>query len=164
MLKRQIRIDASNCAPYLSDTPQAWRTYSPDWGRMRMSCSGYSTTTRRRAGSSRQRPASSLPHPREEPRQEMKSGLRIRSIFGRIRLRILQIRILKLDPDPGSYWHLKSQFKHLNFFHIKHISSDIWMMIIVNWKNGKIHLKMCETSFFKIFFPCLYNFTLPKYW
>ena len=47
--------------------------------------------------------------------------LRIRSIFGRIQ----QIRILKSDPDPGSYWHLKNQFKHLNFFHIKLISSDI---------------------------------------
>ena len=47
------------------------------------------------------------------------SGLRIQSIFGRIR--ILQIRSLKWDPDPGSYWHLKNQFKHLNFFHIKHI-------------------------------------------
>ena len=23
-------------------------------------------------------------------------------------------------PYPGSYWHLKNQFKHLNFFHIKH--------------------------------------------
>ena len=22
---------------------------------------------------------------------------------------------------------------------------------------------MCKTFFFKIFFPCLYNFTLPKY-
>jgi len=30
------------------------------------------------------------------------------------------------------------------------------MMIIFNWKNGKIHLKICETSIFKIFFPCLY--------
>ena len=52
-----------------------------------------------------------------------KPGLRIRSIFGRIR--ILQIRILKSDTDPGSYWLLKNQFKHQNFFHIKHISSDI---------------------------------------
>ena len=53
--------------------------------------------------------------------------LRIRSIFGRIllRIRILQIRILKPDPDPGSYWHLKNQFKHQILFHIKHISSDI---------------------------------------
>ena len=41
-------------------------------------------------------------------------GLRIRSIFGRIR--ILQIRILKSDPDPGSYWHFKNQFKHQIFF------------------------------------------------
>ena len=73
------------------------------------------------------------------------AGLRIRSIFGRIRLRVLQIRILKLDPDPGSYWHLKNQFNHLNFFPIKHISSDIWMMIIFNWKNWKIHLNMCKT-------------------
>jgi len=64
-------------------------------------------------------------------------------------------------PDPGSYWHLKNQFKHLNFFHIKHISFDIWMMIIFIWKNWKIHLKMCKTSIFKIFFPCFYNFTLP---
>ena len=53
----------------------------------------------------------------------LKARLRIRSIFGRIR--ILPIRLLKSDPDPGSYWHLKNQFKHLNFFHIKHISSDI---------------------------------------
>ena len=44
-------------------------------------------------------------------------------LFGRIW--ILQIRILKSDPDPGYYWHLQNQFKHLNFFHIKHISSDI---------------------------------------
>ena len=32
------------------------------------------------------------------------------------------------DPDPanpGSYLHLKNQLKHLNFFHIIHISSDI---------------------------------------
>ena len=36
-----------------------------------------------------------------------------------------QIGILKSDPDPGSYCHLKHQFKHLNFFHIKHIFSDI---------------------------------------
>ena len=50
-------------------------------------------------------------------------GLWIRSIFGRIR--ILQIRILKSDPDPVSYWDLKNQFKHLNFFDIKHISSVI---------------------------------------
>ena len=49
------------------------------------------------------------------------AGLRIRSIFGRIR----QIRILKSDPDPGSYWHFKNQFKHQKFVHIKHISSDI---------------------------------------
>ena len=57
-------------------------------------------------------------------------GLRIRSIFGRIQ--ILPIRILKSDPDPdpGSYLHLKNQFKHQNFFHIKHISYDILMMII----------------------------------
>ena len=61
------------------------------------------------------------------------AGLRIRSIFGRI----LQIRILKSypDPDPRSYRHLKNQFKHLNFFHIKHISSNICMMIIFIWKN-----------------------------
>ena len=37
------------------------------------------------------------------------------------------------------------------------------MMIIFIWKNGKIHLKMCKTSIFTIFFPCLYNFTLLKY-
>ena len=51
--------------------------------------------------------------------------LRIRSIFGRIllRIRILQIRVLK--PDPGSYWHLNNQFKHQKFFHTKHISSHI---------------------------------------
>ena len=36
-------------------------------------------------------------------------------------------------------------------------------MIILIWKNGKIHLQMCKTTIFKIFFPCLYNFTLPKY-
>ena len=30
-------------------------------------------------------------------------GLRIRSIFGRILIQ--QIRILKSDPDPGSYWY-----------------------------------------------------------
>ena len=52
---------------------------------------------------------------------ELLPGLRIRSIFGR--LRIMQIIISK--SDPGSYWHLKNQFKHLNFFHIKRISSDI---------------------------------------
>ena len=37
------------------------------------------------------------------------------------------------------------------------------MMIVFIWKNGKIHLKMCKTSIFKILFPCFYNFTLPKY-
>jgi len=37
------------------------------------------------------------------------------------------------------------------------------MIVIFIGKNGKIHLKMCKTSNFKIFFPCLYNFTLPKY-
>ena len=47
---------------------------------------------------------------------QVTSGLRIRSIFGRIQIQ--QIRILKSDPDPVSYWHLKNQFKHLNFFHI----------------------------------------------
>jgi len=78
------------------------------------------------------------------------AGLRIRSIFGPIRLRILQIRILK--PDPGSCWHLKNQFKHQNFFHMKHISSDIWMIIIFIWKNGKIRLKMFKPLFFKYFF------------
>ena len=66
------------------------------------------------------------------------------------------------NPDPGSYGHLKNQFKHQNLFHIKHISSDIWMMIIFIWKSGKIHRKMCKTSIFKIFFPCLYNLRLPK--
>ena len=63
------------------------------------------------------------------------------------------------DPDPanqnfkigsGSYWHLKNQFKHQIFFNSTiPISSDIWMMIIFIWKNGKIHLKMCKTSIFK---------------
>ena len=37
------------------------------------------------------------------------------------------------------------------------------MMIIFILKNGTIHLKMYKTSIFKIFFPCLYIFTLPKY-
>ena len=38
------------------------------------------------------------------------------------------------DPDPRSYWHLKNQFKHLHFFHIKHISSDFLM---ITWKCVK---------------------------
>ena len=58
---------------------------------------------------------------------------------------------------------IKNQFKHLNFFHIKNISSDIWMIIIFIWKNGKIHLKMYKSSLFKILFPCLYNSPLPKH-
>ena len=29
-------------------------------------------------------------------------------------------------------------------------------MIIFSRKNGKIHQKMCKTTNFKIFFPCLY--------
>jgi hypothetical protein len=36
-------------------------------------------------------------------------------------------------------------------------------MIIFIWKNGKIYLKMCKTSIFKIFLPCLCNFALPKF-
>ena len=66
------------------------------------------------------------------------------------------------DPDPANQYFKtgsrilltlnKNQFKHLNFFHIKHISSDIWFMIIFIWKNEKIHLKMCKTSFLKYFF------------
>ena len=36
-----------------------------------------------------------------------------------------QSEFLTSDPDPGSYWHLKNQFKHQIFFYIKHISSDI---------------------------------------
>ena len=49
------------------------------------------------------------------------SGLRIRSIFGRIqlRIRIQQIR---------SYWHLKNQFRHLNFF-----TSNIFILIFEWW-------------------------------
>ena len=88
----------------------------------------------------------------------LKPGLRIRSIFA--------------DPDPANQNFknririllalAKNQFKHLIFFHIKHISFYIWMMIIFIWKNGKIPLKKCETSIFKIFYPCLYNFTLSK--
>ena len=79
-------------------------------------------------------------------------GLRIRSIFGRLQIRILQIRILKLDPDPGSYWHLKNQFKHQNFFHIQHISSDNWMMIIFIWKMEKFTWKCVKALFLKYFF------------
>ena len=29
-------------------------------------------------------------------------------------------------------------------------------MLIFIWKKGKIHLKMCKSSIYKIFFPCLY--------
>ena len=94
------------------------------------------------------------------------------------RLRVLHSRVadpvhFRPDPDPanqnfetGSRILLaltKNQLKHQIFFHVKHISSDIWMMIIFTWKNGKIHLKMCKTSSFKIFFHCSCNFTLPKY-
>ena len=45
------------------------------------------------------------PRADQENRSVDQSGLRIRSIFGRIR--ILQ-----------SYWHLKNQFKHQHFFRI----------------------------------------------
>ena len=34
------------------------------------------------------------------------TGLRIRSIFGQIRIRIQQIRIFKTGSGSGSYWHL----------------------------------------------------------
>ena len=81
-------------------------------------------------------------------------GLRIRSIFSGSCKSEFQTgsRIRIPDPDPGSYWHLKNQFKHQNFFHIKHISSDIWMMIIFIGKNGNIHLKLCKKLFLKYFF------------
>ena len=78
------------------------------------------------------------------------------------------------DPDPANQNFknqirillalTKNQFEHQNFFHINQICSDIWMVIFFIWKNGKIHLKMCKSSIFKIFFPYLYYFTLPKYW
>ena len=78
-----------------------------------------------------------------------------------------------LDPDPANQnlenririllALTKNQFKHLNLLNINHISSDIWMIIIFIWKNGTIYQKMCKTSILEIFFPCFYNFTLPKY-
>ena len=75
------------------------------------------------------------------------------------------------DPDPANQnfktgsgsrilLALQKSIQTSTFFHIKHISSDIWMMIIFIWKNGKIHQKMCKSSIFKIFFPWLYNFKL----
>jgi len=47
-------------------------------------------------------------------------------------------------------------------------TSNIFLLIFEWWlflseKMEKIYLKMWKTSIFKIFFPCLYNFTLPKY-
>ena len=89
-------------------------------------------------------------------------GLQIRSIFGRIRLRILKIRILKLDPDPESYLHLKNQFKHLNFFHIKHISSDIWMMIIFIWKKWNNSPENLENLYFLNIFSLFMQLYITK--
>ena len=73
-------------------------------------------------------------------------------------------------PDPGNQnfknriWILlaltKNRFKQMNFFHFNHISSDTYLNDNYFFrKNGKIQLKMCKSSIFKIFFPCLYNFT-----
>ena len=67
------------------------------------------------------------------------AGLWIRSILGWIRLRIQQIEILKSDPDPGSYWHLKNQFKNLNFF--SHQTYFFWYLkddyfYLKKWKNS----------------------------
>ena len=59
------------------------------------------------------------------------------------------------DPDPANQ-NFKNRIRILlvpylltiqtsKFFHINHISSDFWMMIIFTWKNGKIHMKMCKS-------------------
>ena len=84
-----------------------------------------------------------------------------------ISLQIICIRVadpvrFRPDPDPANQDFknririllalTKNQFKHQIFFQINRISSDICMMIIFIWKNGKIHLKMCKSSIFKIFF------------
>ena len=69
------------------------------------------------------------------------SGLRIRSIFGRIRLRILQIRILKLDPDPGSRFLLALKesiqtskfFSHQTYFY-SYLNDDYFYL--KKWKNS----------------------------
>ena len=57
----------------------------------------------------------------------------------------------------------KNQFKHLIFSHqincFSYLNDDYLYFYLKKWK---IHLKMCKSSFFKIFFPCLYNFTLSK--
>ena len=52
--------------------------------------------------------------------------------------------------DPGSYWHLKNPFKHLNFFHIKHNSSDIWLFL--SKKMEKFTWKCVKPLFLKYFF------------
>ena len=61
------------------------------------------------------------------------------------------------DPDPANQnlknririllALTKNQLKHLNFFHIKHISSDRYLNGDYFYlKNGKIHLKMWKSS------------------
>ena len=90
------------------------------------------------------------------------TGLQIRFIFGGIRIQ--QIRILKTGSGSQILLALtKNQFKHLNVFHNKILLLIFEWWLFLSEKNGKIHQKICKISIFKILFPCLYNFTLPKY-
>ena len=59
------------------------------------------------------------------------SGLRIRSIFGRIRFRILPIRILKSDPDAGAriLLALKESIQTSTFF----FTSNTFLLIFEWW-------------------------------
>ena len=60
-------------------------------------------------------------------------GLRIRSIFGRI----WQMKIL-LKTGSVSYLHCTRIHSNIyDFFHINHISSDIFMLIYFTWKTEK---------------------------
>ena len=59
------------------------------------------------------------------PANTFQAGLRIRSIFGRIRLRILQIRIFKTGSRIQVLLAHNESIQMSKIVHIKHISSDI---------------------------------------
>ena len=69
-------------------------------------------------------------------------GLRIRSIFGRIR----QSDFYHPDPDP-TFTNLELILRY-HIFHINQISSDIFMLIFLSEKMEKFALKFEVTPFF----------------
>jgi len=77
-------------------------------------------------------------------------GLQIRSIFCWIR------KIIILKTGSGSYWHSPIINSNIKFF--SHKSDFFWYLndVSFSWKNGKLHLKICKNSIFKIVCPFLY--------